>query len=129
MPTAPRPEAQTGLLPYPNSMSRTRRQRITAPIGTPVGLTYLGHSRSRAGDPPVGRIPCVRCGGVRGEVAQPGGHLPDLRHLEQRDRAVIPQPLPFGVLVGGSPCVRREGCLTTGKRHVQSTVPAGIPVG
>src|SRR5262249_37043007 len=79
------------------------------------------------GEPPVGGVPGVSCCGIGCEVPKPRRHLPDLRDLEQGDRAAVAQPLALGRSVGGSPHVRGQGRLAGSEGAVPRAVRAAVP--
>src|SRR5215472_11421503 len=85
--------------------STTRRPARIPSMGNSM------HEPSGRGEPPVGGVPRVGCSRIGREVSDPRRHLSDLRNLEQRDRAVVAQPLAFGVSVGGPPRAVSQGRL------------------
>src|SRR5215472_5158791 len=102
--------------------STTRRPARIPSMGNSM------HEPSGRGEPPVGGVPRVGCSRIGREVSDPRRHLSDLRNLEQRDRAVVAQPLAFGVSVGGPPRAVSQGRLPGSEGCVQGRVLAAVPV-
>src|SRR5215468_5001085 len=89
---------------------------------SPARIASTGNSMNQpsgGGEPPVGDVPGVGCRGIGCEVPKPRRDLPDFRNFEQGNRAVVAQPLAFGVSVGGNARVSRQRPLAGGEGRVQ----------